>query len=108
MLRFLLVSSILVPGIVMALKDRFMALLLYLWFAFFRPQDWIWFDISSLRLSLVLGVILAVPAMLGGVWPNLSHPLSFGTVVFLLLGIFAQTGAVDPALGWAWVDFFAR
>ncbi len=71
----------------MALQDRFVALLLYLWFAFFRPQDWIWFDITNLRLSLVLGGILVVPAIVSGVWPNLSHPLSIGTAVFLSLGV---------------------
>ena len=99
MLRFLVVAAILIPGLLMALQDRFMALLLYLWFAFFRPQDWIWFDITNLRLSLVLGGILVVPAIVSGVWPNLSHPLSIGTVVFLSLGLVAQIGAVDQATG---------
>ena len=36
---------------------------MYLWFALFRPQDWIWIDITSLRLSMVLGIILLVPAL---------------------------------------------
>ena len=35
MLRTLLVMSILVPGFFLALKDRFNALLLYLWYALF-------------------------------------------------------------------------
>src|SRR6185295_14095726 len=55
MLRTLLVLSILVPGFFLALKDRFNALLLYLWYAFFRPQDWMYLDISALKPSLVLG-----------------------------------------------------
>ena len=60
MLRTLLIFAILVPGIIFALTDRYKALLLYLWWAFFRPQEWIWFNISSLRLSLGLGVILMI------------------------------------------------
>ena len=94
MLRFLFVASILVPGVILAMRDRFIALLLYLWFAFFRPQDWIWFDITSLRLSLLLGALLVVPALFVGIWPNLTHPLSIGTVLFLLLGLLAQVNAV--------------
>jgi len=108
MLRSLFILGIMVPGVIAALRDRFAALLLYLWFALFRPQEWLWVDVSSLRLSLVLGVILVVPALATGVWPNLSHPLSIGTVAFLVSGILAQFGATDPAMGLAWLDFQTR
>ena len=52
-----------------------------------------WFDISSLRLSLVLGALLVVPSILSGIPPNLSHPLSMGSVAFLVLGLVDQAGA---------------
>jgi hypothetical protein len=52
--------AILVPGFFLALQDRFKALLLYLWFAFFRPQDWMWIDISAAKPSLLLGLVLVV------------------------------------------------
>ena len=108
MLRSLFVLAILVPGFVAALRDRFWALLLYLWFALFRPQEWLWIDVSSLRLSVLLGVVLLLPALATGIWPNLTHPISVGTIAFFLTGVVAQFGAADPATGWYWLDFMAR
>jgi probable O-glycosylation ligase (exosortase A-associated) len=42
------------------------------------------------------------------VLPNLTHPLSVGALAFLGVGLLAQAGAVNPALGWGWIDQFAR
>jgi probable O-glycosylation ligase (exosortase A-associated) len=108
MLRTLFVLAILVPGFVAALRDRFKALLLYQWFAFFRPQDWVWIDISSLRLSLVLGLVLLIPSLSSGIMPNLSHPLSIGSVLFVAATLVAQANAVNAAVGWLWIDFLVR
>ena len=47
MLRTLFVAVIFFPWFFRAIRSRFDALLLYMWFAFFRPQDWIWIDISA-------------------------------------------------------------
>jgi len=108
MLRNLIVMSILVPGFFLALKDRFNALLLYLWFAFFRPQDWMYFDISVLKPSLVLGLVLIVPSILTGILPDLTHPLSVGALAFLGSSFLAQFNAVNAEMGWNWIDFLTR
>jgi putative inorganic carbon (hco3(-)) transporter len=108
MLRSLLILAILVPGFFVALRNRYVALLMYLWFALFRPQDWIWIDITSLRLSMVFGVVLLVPALASGLFPNASHPLSIGMILFLCSSIVSQMGAVRPDIGWPWIDFLFR
>jgi len=108
MLRSLFVAAIFFPWFFRAIRSRFDALLLYLWFAFFRPQDWLWIDISGLRPSLVLGVLLTVPALLTGVWPNVTHPLSMGSVLFLLTAVVAHTNAVNPDVSLEWLGFQAR
>jgi probable O-glycosylation ligase (exosortase A-associated) len=108
MLRTLLFLAILIPGLYAAFRSRHAALLLYFWYAFFRPQDWIWLDISGFPLSLFLGILLVVPSLLSGILPNLRHPLSVGAVVFFLSAAIAQFGAFDPAIGWYWLDFLAR
>jgi len=107
-LRSLLILSIIVPGMVAGLRDRFPALLLYVWFALFRPQEWLWIDVTALRLSLVLAGILILPALMTGIWPNLSHAMSLGSLAFLMMGMLAQFGAIDPATGFAWLDFQTR
>ena len=108
MLRTLFILSIFVPGFYLALRSRYVALLMYLWFALFRPQDWVWMDITSLRLSLVLGVVLLVPALIAGRFPNITHPLSIGMMAFVASTVLSQLTAVRPDLGWPWVDFTAR
>ena len=108
MLRTLIVFAILVPGLVMGTRDRFKALLLYLWWAFFRPQDWVWIDITFLQPSLLLGALLIVPSIFSGIYPNLTHPLSIGSLMFLLSALIAQFNAVNAAVGWDWIDFYTR
>jgi putative inorganic carbon (HCO3(-)) transporter len=107
-LRSLFILAIMVPGVFIALFNRFFALLLYLWFALFRPQEWLWVDISQLRLSLILGLILLVPALATGLLPNLTHPLSIGALLFVLSSLVAHVSAVDPMTSWFWIDYLVR
>lgn len=108
MLRTLFILSILVPGFVLSLRNRYVALLMYLWFALFRPQDWLWIDITSLRLSMVFGMLLVLPALTTGLFPNVTNPLSIGMVMFLVSSMMTQTVAVRPDVGWLWIDFLGR
>jgi probable O-glycosylation ligase (exosortase A-associated) len=93
---------------VAALTNRFAALLLYLWFALFRPQDWLWMDITRFRLSMVLGAMLIGPSLLTGILPNVTHPLSIGGLLFLASALVSQMGAFSPDVGWLWIDFLVR
>lgn len=108
MLRTIFVTAIMAIGLSEAIRSRFGALRLYVWFALFRPQEWVWVDLSAFRLSTVCGAILVVPCLVSGIWPVIAHPLSLGILGFLGTGLVAQTGATDPAIGWAWIDFLAK
>ena len=108
MFRTLFILSIFTPGFYAALRSRYWALLMYLWFALFRPQDWVWIDITSLRLSLVLGVVLLIPALVTGRFPNVTHPICLGMILFFTSTLISQSTAVRPDLGWPWVDFVFR
>ncbi len=99
---------ILIPGIVAGLFSRFAALQLYLWFALFRPQEWLWIDVSQLRLSLLIGLLLVIPSVLTGVLPDVTHPLSAGAAMFLLTALGAQLNAYRPDIGWEWLDYITR
>jgi putative inorganic carbon (HCO3(-)) transporter len=108
MLRAILVFSILIIGIGAGFWSRFAGLLLYLWFALFRPQEFLWFDISEWHPSLMIGALLAVPCVLTGVFPNVTHVLSVGSLLFLFTGLVAQSNAVSPPLAWFWLDYLGR
>ena len=107
-IRFIVFFAFLIPGLIAGLFNRFIAFVFYVWFAMFRPQEWVFTDITWLRLSLVSGLILVVPALLTGVMPNLTHPISIGSVLFLLTGLGAQMNAVRPDIGWHWLDYMGR
>jgi probable O-glycosylation ligase (exosortase A-associated) len=130
MIRTLIFLAVFIPGFLAALRSRYVALLLYLWFALFRPEEWVYVDISSLRLSLILGAVLMAPVLFSiagsitaavtgvpppprlddrpSLFPNVTHPLSIGMMLFLLSALLSQIGAVSPEIGWVWVDFLAR
>ena len=108
MIRTALVFGIIIPGIFAAFYSRFAGLLLYLWFGLFRPQEFAWVDITGLHLSLIVGILFVVPALMSGIRPNISHPLSAAGICFLLTALAAQANAVNTATGWYWVDFLAR
>ena len=108
MLRSLLVLAVLVPGFFAALMDGYAGLLMYLWFALFRPQDWLWIDITSLRLSMVLGIVMLGRSLLSGFVPNITHPLTLGIALMVCSSVITQTSAVRPDIGWIWIDFFVR
>ena len=108
MLRSLLVIAVLVPGFFAALASGYAGLLMYLWFALFRPQDWLWIDITSLRVSMVLGMVMLGRSLVSGFVPNITHPLTLGIALMVGSSIITQTSAVRPDIGWIWIDFFVR
>jgi probable O-glycosylation ligase (exosortase A-associated) len=108
MLRLIFVCIIGSVGLVAAIRSRFGALLFYIWFAVFRPQEWMWIDITALRPSLAIGMLLVLPSLMTGVFPHVAHPLSIGAIFFWLCALAAQAHAVRPDLGWYWLDLVGK
>src|SRR5262245_31998576 len=99
-MRAALVLFIVVIGLIGSIRSRYVGLLLYVWFALFRPQEFAYNSIDSLRLSVVIWIVLVAPALLTGVIPNITHPLSLATIAFVFSTLLAQVNAVSPAEGW--------
>jgi putative inorganic carbon (hco3(-)) transporter len=108
MLRTLIIVILLIGVFAMAVTTPFGALIAYQWFAYFRPQEWVWIDISVFRFSLLLGLVLVLRCLSAGVMPDVKHRFSIGIVIFLATGVIAQVNAVQPDVGWQWIDHFAR
>jgi hypothetical protein len=55
MLRTLLVVLLITGGVYYSLQGPFYALLFYIWYAYFRPEDWLWANcVSNLRLFYII------------------------------------------------------
>src|SRR4029077_8207318 len=89
-MRAALVVLVVAVGLIGSIRSRYVALLLYVWFALFRPQEWAYGAVTSLRLSVVIWFALVAPALFSGVLPNITHPLSLGTIAFVLCTLLAQ------------------
>jgi putative inorganic carbon (HCO3(-)) transporter len=107
MLRALFVLSLLGAGFAGSLWSRHVALLTYIWIALFRPFQWIYLDLNALRPSLLAGLLLLIPCLVTGQFPNVLHPLSILMWLFTGTVIVAQLTSTIPG-DWAWVDQFVR
>ncbi|MCR8924110.1 O-antigen ligase family protein [Dasania sp. GY-MA-18] len=75
---------------IMAMKSSFVAMLLYWWFAIFRPQDWIWWDVSILRLPLIAALIFFIPALFRGYVPRIKDKLSLCFLLWIVIALIAN------------------
>ncbi len=107
-MRSLLILILIGIGLAGGVVSRHVALLMYVWFSLFRPVEWVWWNLAPLRLSLVTGLMLLVPSLLTGIFPNITHPLSILSWIFMGCVLVAQFTTYLPPPDWAWVDQFAR
>jgi probable O-glycosylation ligase (exosortase A-associated) len=85
MLRTIFVLGILAVGSYFSLHSAFNGLLFYLWYAYFRPETWIWTDLlTASYISWLIGIYVVVRA-------SLSERLRVDLRVVLLLLFLAQT-----------------
>lgn len=106
-MRSILILILIAIGFTGSLFSRHIGLLTYVWFALFRPLEWVFWYLVPYRLSLVSGLLLLVPCLFSGILPNFSHPLTILSWLFMALTLVAQTTSyLNP--DWAWVDQLAR
>lgn len=108
MLRLIFAGLIMGTGFFAALWSRFAALQLYVWFALFRPQEWVWIPLWDYRLSTIFGLLLIVPCVLVGQWPVIGHALSVGALGFLATCYFATREAANQIVGMVWMEFMVK
>jgi probable O-glycosylation ligase (exosortase A-associated) len=106
-MRTILILFLVAIGFAGAVVSRQIGLLVYVWFSLFRPLEWAWGELDSLRLSLIAGLLLLVPCVLSGKLPNVTHPLSLLAWAFLGTVVTAQATTAYPT-DWDWVDQFVR
>jgi probable O-glycosylation ligase (exosortase A-associated) len=108
MFRTTFIIIIILAGLVASFFNTFAALLTYVWFAVFRPQEFIWYDISQYSISLIIGLVLVVKFAFSGISPKLNHPIIILSLLFLLFSLVAQLTATSPFNSWRWIDYLFR
>jgi putative inorganic carbon (HCO3(-)) transporter len=73
-----------------SMRSAYAACLTYWWFSIFRPQDWVYMDIGSLKLPLLATVIFFMVSIARGYRPKINDKLSVMMVLFWLLGTIAS------------------
>lgn len=106
MLRLILVFGIILVGGFWAIRGPFYALLFYLWYAYFRPEQWVWTDyVSPLNLSFITGALVllsSIPRMGTFRW---SPPLVL-TAAFFAQSIVSLLASEHFALSLPhWIEF---
>jgi putative inorganic carbon (HCO3(-)) transporter len=103
MIRTAIVAICFLIGIGATIRSRFGALMFYVWFAIFRPTDYLWFSITEYRPSFLVGLTLVASSAATGVLPLTSHPLWVGSLLFWFFALVAQQFAVVPDLAFSWL-----
>ncbi len=106
MLRAIFVIILIIVGGFYALQSPFYSLLFYMGNAYFRPEEWVWFDfVSPLNLSLLSGAIVVAGSFFSTqrfVW-NGRVALIW---LFLLHTLFSTLGSENFVYSWGyWTDF---
>jgi len=70
-----------------ALRSNFVAMLMYWWFGIFRPQEWMWWDVSSLRLPLLAAAIFIVPMCIKGLLPSFKDNIAKLLCLLIILAV---------------------
>jgi probable O-glycosylation ligase (exosortase A-associated) len=100
MFRSIFVVLLILIGLRYCFKGAFYVLLFYIWMAYFRPEQWLWYDfVSPMRLSLSIGILLCIAGFFA------RDKFRFGPgqillVAFLLHGMVSTI--VSPWAEWAW------
>jgi probable O-glycosylation ligase (exosortase A-associated) len=102
-LRTAFVLVILAIGAWYSLRGPFQILLFYLWVAYFRPDQWLWFNFTG-GLSSLIALVLVVATVGSGARPRIGGALLF--VLLLAHSLFSTL--VSPVESYAlpfWIEF---
>ena len=73
-----------------AFRSHYASMLMYWWFGTFKPHNWMWWDISSLRLPLMSALLLGAHSFFAKLPPRVDNTLAKLMVALLCLATIAQ------------------
>jgi len=89
-MKNLVVLTAIVFFLSLALRSNLAAMLTYWWFSIFRPQDYLWMDLSSLHLPLMATAIFVCGSFLRKVYPEVKDAIAVTILIWFSLGVLAS------------------
>jgi len=105
-MRDVVVLIIILLFLIIAFRDSIGGMIAYWWFAIFRPQDWVYMDITGFRFPMIATLLFFIPSMLRGKYPTLKDSIAVLMVTFYLLMLLSNSvngcsdiyQVIEPAL----------
>ncbi len=97
-------------GIFGAFISPFYGVCVYLWFAYMRPQEWIWGAqwFIAMRPSLCLAIATIIGAVLHGEKIFRPNKMSMLILLFWLWFVVTYNNAVNHTVAFFWFDYFTK
>ncbi|PKG81312.1 O-antigen polymerase [Colwellia sp. 75C3] len=84
-MRDVVVLIIILLFLIIAFRDSLGGMIAYWWFAIFRPQDWVYMDITGFRFPMIATILFFIPSMFRGKYPTLKDGIAILMVTWYLL-----------------------
>lgn len=108
MLRAIFVSIIVLIGTYFALMSPFYGLLFYLWHAYFRPEEWIWWlDLAQFHISLIVGVYVVFRTLFAAPSPQINLRTIL-ILLFLVQSVIGTLTSEHPLTSYFFLTDFAK
>jgi hypothetical protein len=98
-MRDIVVLLVSLSFILAAMTSRFAGAIGYWWFGIFRPQDWVWGNINTLKLPMIAIVLFVIPCLIQGLWPRFRDIISKFFLVYIVLTLLTQLVSACSPIG---------
>ena len=110
MKRLLIAIILTFSGIIGAFINPFYGLMIYIWFAYMRAQEWAWGAgwFISMRPSLVLAICVLLGALMNGEKIFRKDKVNFLLLIFLITAFISYIYAVNSKVAYHWLDYLTK
>ncbi|MCD6459558.1 putative O-glycosylation ligase, exosortase A system-associated [bacterium] len=110
MKRLIIAVLLTFSGIIGSFINPFYGLLIYIWFAYIRAQEWAWGAgwFIAMRPSLLLAVSVILGAIMNGEKIFRKNKINFLLIALWFTFLISYMNAVNSRIAFSWIDFFTK
>ena len=110
MKRLIFALILTLSGIFGSFINPFYGLLIYIWFAYIRAQEWAWGApwFIKMRPSLLLAISVILGAIMNGEKIFLKNKINYLLIAFWVTCLISYISAINSRIAFFWFDFFTK